>query len=100
LHEANLDLTTSIGGPLEPTRESVAAAVEQTSGVEAQLHDAVHELAHVTELLRVAEATIDEAGQQGVPAIRSGEGVATLRAQLDGAAQQRGSGEGKKKPSA
>jgi hypothetical protein len=97
LHEANQDLTTSIDGRLGPTRESVAAAVEQTSGVEAQLHEAVHELTHVTELLRVAEATIDEATQQGVPATRSGDGVATLRAQIDAADQQRTLGDPEKK---
>ena len=80
LHETNSDLATSIHGAVAPTRESVEAAVEQNAGVEAQLNDAVQELAMVTELLRVAEAKIDEAAEHDAPGTRSGEGVSSLKA--------------------
>lgn len=88
LHESNSDLATSIDRHLEPTRESVAAAVEQNAGVEAQLSDAADELETVTELLRVAEAKIDDASELAIPVLRSGEAVEALRAQMIAAAQQ------------
>jgi hypothetical protein len=93
LHESNTDLAFAAGGVLEPTRESVAAAVEQNAGVEAQLSDAVHELAAVSELLRVAEAKLDQAAERAIPVARSGEGVASLRAQLDAALRRPDLGE-------
>jgi hypothetical protein len=64
LHESNSDLATAIDGVQKPSRESVAAAVEQNAGVQVQLNDAMQELATVSELLRVAEAKIDEGSEQ------------------------------------
>ena len=87
LHESNSDLATSIEGHQEPTRESVTAAVAQNADVQAQLSDAEQELAKVSEMLRVAEAKIDDASEQAIPVKRSGEGVDSLRAQITAAKQ-------------
>lgn len=88
LHESNSDLATSIEGVQRPSRELVAAAVEQNAGVQAQLNNAELELATVSELLRVAEAKIDDESERAVPVMRSGEGLDTLRAQMSEAPQQ------------
>ena len=76
LHEANETLTDSVAGAVVP-KEKVEAALVQNLQVEDQLHDAVKELAAVTELLKVAEQ--DKAAHAGEDATmagrRSGEGV-------------------------
>ena len=75
LHESTSDLANAIDGRREPTRESIAAAVTQNSEVETQLNEAVQELGVVTELLRAADARIEEGGH-AAPEGRSGDGRA------------------------
>jgi hypothetical protein len=82
LRDSNAALTTSVDGPLEPTRDSVEAALEQSVEVEGKLSDAVNELEVVTELLRVAEAKNLEFLDQAGPGTRSGEGVQSVIAHI------------------
>lgn len=82
LHETTSDLASSLEGVVQPTRETVAAVVEQNANVEAQLSDAVVELASVSELLRVAEARLEAVPEQTIPLVRAGDGHETLRAQV------------------
>ncbi len=87
LQDSNAALTTSVDGQLEPTRESVEAALEQSVEVEGKLSDAVNELEVVTELLRVAEAKNFEFVDQAGPGTRSGEGVQSVIAHIKAASE-------------
>ena len=90
LHDANETLAdTSVGTIV--TKESVQAALVQNLHVEGQLHDAVKELAVVTELLKTAEE--EKAYRDGdgptMAGRRSGEGVDSVIQQMAASARRK-----------
>lgn len=84
LHASNQLLAESGVGKVS-TPATVQAAVAQNVEVEVKLHAAVDELAAVTDLLKIAEARNPGHGDDTGAGHRSGEGVSSVMAHLEGA---------------
>jgi hypothetical protein len=88
LHGSNQVLANADIGTVS-TRASVKAAVAHNEEVEKKLHDAVDELAVVSALLKTAEAKNAVSGQGAVAGHRSGEGLDSVIAHLEGTVSPR-----------
>lgn len=88
LHGSNQVLANACVGTVS-TQASVQAAVAHNVDVEKKLHDAVDELAVVSALLKTAEARNAGTGEDAAAGHRSGEGIDSVIAHLDGAGNRR-----------
>lgn len=88
LHESNQVLANACVGTVS-TQASVKAAVAHNVDVEKKLHDAVDELAVVSALLKTAEAKNAGTGEDAGAGHRSGEGIDSVIAHLEGANSRR-----------
>jgi hypothetical protein len=88
LHGSNQVLANAGVGTVS-TQASVNAVVAQNVEVEKKLHDAVDELAVVSALLKTAEAKNASNGEGASAGHRSGEGLDSVIAHLEGAGSAR-----------
>lgn len=88
LHGSNQVLANADAGTVS-TEASVKAAVAHSVDVEKKLHDAVDELAVVSALLKTAEARHAGNGEGAAAGHRSGEGLDSVIAHLEGAGGRR-----------
>lgn len=88
LHGSNQVLANADVGTVS-TQASVKAAVAHNVDVEKKLHDVVDELAVVSALLKTAEAKNAGNGEDAVAGHRSGEGIDSVIAHLEGVGSRR-----------